>query len=303
MVAQMPGFNTATLGWTTPSITGANSPLWATGGNTIWSLDFTNDDALWTFEDCLCCGVDLTSPANGANTGRTDSVYLDWEDACVATCYDIQVYTSEDFLSCCPIYTTPCQGPSSCYALAPIPEGTTFYWRIRVAQGSPLLSKWSEKWSFSTMMGAAQWNPFQGPVSEYPYPGANNIPISPTFAWNKADWASGYEFVLSANSDYHDPLVEITVSTPVYAYEGTLAYSTTYYWKVRAVSDTTDSNWAEGVFTTMAEPAEAPEPTPPVEIPPQPADISPAWIWAVVIIGAVLVIAVIVLIVTTRRVP
>jgi hypothetical protein len=32
-------------------------------------------------------------------------------------------------------------------------------------------------------------------------------------------------------------------------------------------------------------------------------NITPAWIWAIVIIGAILVIAVIVLIVTTRRVP
>jgi len=50
----------------------------------------------------------------------------------------------------------------------------------------------------------------------------------------------------------------------------------------------------------MTPPLEAPEVT--VEVP-VPADevISPAWIWAVVIIGAILVIAVIALIFTTRR--
>jgi len=295
MVADPPpggAFATAELRW-----------LDATDGNVIWALDQVNLPVLWTFEDCLCCGLDLEAPADGSNTGRTDSAYLDWEDGCFATCYDVQVYTSEDFLACCPIYTGPCVGPDSCYLLAGIPDGTTFYWRVRVAQGAPLLSKWSTIWSFSTLMGEAQWNPFQGPVTEYPYPGSSNVSINPTFAWNKADWASGYEFVLSANADYSDPLVEVTVDNPVYAYEGTLAYSTTYYWKVRAVSATTDSNWAEGVFTTMAKPVEVVPPPPPVEIPPTPAPISPAWIWAVVIIGAVLVIAVIVLIVTTRRVP
>jgi len=85
-----------------------------------------------------------------------------------------------------------------------------------------------------------------------------------------------------------------------------LDYSATYFWHVKAISATTSSEWATGVFTTIGPPPPPPppppEPLPPVVIPPAPAPITPGFIWAIVIIGAVLVIAVIVLIVRTRRV-
>jgi len=55
--------------------------------------------------------------------------------------------------------------------------------------------------------------------------------------------------------------------------------------------------------TEMVPPLEVPTVTvPPVTVPPAEV-VSPAWIWAVVIIGAILVIAVIALIFTTRRTP
>ena len=84
--------------------------------------------------------------------------------------------------------------------------------------------------------------------------------------------------------------------------EQELAYSTTYYWKVRAVSKTSASEWATGVFTVAGEPAAAPT-APPAAATPTPVDTStPVYIWVIIGIGAALVIAVIILIVRTRRV-
>jgi hypothetical protein len=116
---------------------------------------------------------------------------------------------------------------------------------------------------------------------------------------------------------------------------------TTYYWRVRVSSTEADatvySPWSEVRSFAIAS---LPEPTPPVVVeeapppvlelpqpeitlqppeivlpeppppppeivippaPPPPAPITPAYIWAIIIIGAILVIAVIVLIVRTRR--
>ena len=273
------------------------------GSNVLWALDWANPEVLWTYEDALVGPVELDSPASGTALGRMTSATLTWDELADADDYDLKVYTDEDFSKAYMIYDEPTDSDDGLYRLTNLPAGAEFFWKVRVSPGDPLASKWSTAWSFATAMGGAEWNPFDGPVSEYPYPGASNIPISPTFAWNAADWATGYEFVLADNSAFTDPMVEETVTTTVYVYGADLSYSATYYWKVRAVSATSASNWATGVFTTAAAPVEVVPPPPPVEIPPLPAPISPAWIWAVVIIGAVLVIAVIVLIVTTRRVP
>jgi len=122
--------------------------------------------------------------------------------------------------------------------------------------------------------------------------------------------------------------------------EGTLEWMAgeTYYWRVRAAVDgPLLSNWSDVRSFTIEEAAEPlppvviePPPTPVIEMPEQPpitvevpdiilptpqpvpdivlpdypeppAPIAPAYIWAIVIIGAILVIAVIVLIVRTRR--
>jgi hypothetical protein len=82
--------------------------------------------------------------------------------------------------------------------------------------------------------------------------------------------------------------------------EQKLDNSTTYYWKVRAIAKTTDSEWAQGVFTTMSAPPTPPTPPPP---PPEPEPpTTPMYIWVIIGVGAALVIAVIILIVRTRRV-
>jgi len=99
----------------------------------------------------------------------------------------------------------------------------------------------------------------------------------------------------------------------VWTWDEDLQYSTTYYWRVRAVVGTVTSGWTEASFTTMAKPVppQPPivippaNPPPIINIPPAPAPVytTPAYLWAVIIIGAILVIAVIVLIVRTRRGP
>jgi hypothetical protein len=169
-----------------------------------------------------------------------------------------------------------------------------------------------------------------------PEGGEKDVSITPAFAWTEITAADGYRFELADNPYFVLPLVGLGRSTaeeiltvPFYAYMKDLDYSTAYYWRVKAVSgDYTysrsgstfevESNWASGVFITEAEPE---EPAPPVvieEAPPAPpapviepivevitppeTPITPAWIYAIIGVGALLVVAVIVLIVRTRRV-
>jgi len=322
-------FDPLTSGFTTSGGVVANiKGLWyndASGSPQIWILETSavaSGNRIWTYTDKLTVKPTLTSPANNANTGRQFTGTLVWTALPTATNYEIQVALDNGFRS---LLIDAATGNTT-YVAANLDDGVTYYWRVRspntafiplnatVASPGKALSPWSDTWAFTTGIGAAEWNPFVPAANVAPTPGQQGVVLRPTFQWNPADWATGYEFVLSTKSDLSSPLYSFTgasaLKTPIFAVDKDLTFSTQYFWSVTAISAASRSNTAYGSFTTMAQPTTAPAgPTltvpPPVNItiPPAPAPITPAWIWAIVIIGAVLVIAVIVLIVTTRRVP
>ena len=135
------------------------------------------------------------------------------------------------------------------------------------------------------------------------------MPIKPTFSWNSADWATGYEFMLAKDAAFKGIVIEKTgadaLTTTVYASDVKLDYATTYFWRVRAISATSYSEWGVSAFTT-----EAPPPSPtalPPPAPPPPSSPSktpvPVYVWVVIAILSVLNMVVLVLILTTKRPP
>jgi hypothetical protein len=280
--------------------------------------NFTNYwQQVWLFTDTLNIGVTPASPDNNA-TGVGllpegyvyPEVHILWQEMSGATSYQYQVAVDPDFK------TIVASGFTESLGAPPLQldPNMTYYWRIRVANsgsilGAPLISPWSETWKFKTAIGASEARP----VLQAPWPGEPDVPLSPTFEWSGIEWAEVYEYELASDPTtttggyFSTPLVSLVganalVSTAWKA-DVTLDYNTRYYWHVKAIGVDTDTPWSDvGTFTTMGVPPETPSPQPPVVIPPA-EQITPAWIWAVVIIGAILVIAVIVLIVTTRRVP
>ena len=172
--------------------------------------------------------------------------------------------------------------------------------------GAPTLSRFSETWSFTTAIGEAQWSPMTAPTGVGPLPGATSVPLRPTFTWNPADRATGYEFILARDSEFTDVVVTLTggnaLPTTVWTCDRVLDYSTTYYWKVRAISPSSHSEWAVGIFTTEAStppspPPPLPQPSPPPPPTPMPPPTTPMYIWAIIGIGAALIIGLLVLIV------
>ena len=191
---------------------------------------------------------------------------------------------------------------------------------------------------FVVVAGEAEADELDTPETAAPASGADDVSLTPTFAWGAVDDADGYFFELADNANFVLPLVKLDgdvgrLIVTAYAYLGELPYSSAYYWRVKAVSGTVEfgdlleSDWVSAVFITKAEPE---EPIPPVvveEAPvlpdititqpdiivqspdvivPLPAvvetPITPSWIYVIIGVGAVLVIALLVLIVRTRRV-
>ena len=305
------------------------SGLWLTSGasNILWTEESEagGTNAIWKYEDALTIAPTLVGPEDGASTGRTTYATVSWEELTGATTYIIWC-AGEDTFATLAGGTGRVTSTSSTTSkkLTPLTAGKTYYWKVRSADSvatygavtgyaGRALSPWSEIRSFTVGIAGGEWNPFRtaegfaGNVA--PIPGATDIPLKPSFQWNAADWATAYEFVLADNPDFASPIVSKTgasaLATTAFALDTDLDYSTSYYWKVRATSATSQSVWGVGVFTTLAKPV---APTPPVEITPAPpapvlpTPTTPVYVWAIIGIGALLVIALIVLIVRTRRV-
>jgi len=237
----------------------------------LWSVDSANTK-LMTYYDSLTQPVSLSSPtdkAPGVGTLVNDTarnIRLDWETLEGADQYLWQLDYDTDF-------TTVPDGlegntKASSAQMPALDPGATCYWRVRATE--PVLSPWSDKWSFTTSIGSQAL----APVLESPEAGASGVAIKPIFQWSAVAGADGYELVVSTKIELDNPTI---LKTDSYALASTawqcnvsLDYDTTYYWKVRAVNGDTHSAWsAVGAFATGPAPLEAeapPEPPPP---PPQ----------------------------------
>jgi hypothetical protein len=198
----------------------------------------------------------------------------------------------------------------------PLRANQAYEWRVRARDtvvGDTVRGQWSEARTINIQAGGVVQEPQVGPTLQGPLPGATDVSVNPGFSWSPVAGATLYEFILALDAG-----LTLTVEdTPVYVTQpswqvppGTLEYNTTYFWGVKSV-EPTESAQSIGTFRTMsiaefacpfcdetfttagaldshiatAHPAAA-----------------PAYIWAIIIIGAVLMIAVIMLIVRTRRV-
>ena len=293
-------------------------------GGKIWVADNTAAVQLLFFEDTTVTGPALSSPSSGTALDTQTGAVLRWEPVSGATMYVVRYNQTQFGWSGA---TTVVVAFATALNIVPgtLVAGADYHWRVCVRNGAPALSGWSDTWTFTTAMGAGQWTPGAVPAGTGPAAGATDQPLKPAFQWNPSvAGTTGYEFEVSTSSatDADGYFASTVVSkvgasaltTTVYTCDVALSYSTAYVWHVRAITATGASNWFTATFSTMAEPVEAPAPTPPVvveenppaqitvEVPPAEAAPTPGYIWAIIGIGAVLVVVVLVLVWSTRRI-
>ncbi|MCJ7763785.1 MAG: hypothetical protein MUO90_01300, partial [Dehalococcoidales bacterium] len=232
-------------------------------GNQLWSIDTTNI-RLMTYYDSLAQPVSLTWPhdrAQGIGTivnGVINDASLDWETLAGATSYQWQIDDDNNFSS----IPAGFEGntAASSVELPALEVATTYYWRVRAIE--PVLSPWSARWSFTASLGGE----IAAPRLESPQAGATGVPVRPVFQWSAVAGAESYELVVSPSLDLSEyelsRVGDYALPGNAWQFDVNLGYGTVYYWKVRAVSPSTNSAWsAVGVFVTELEPASEPDPT------------------------------------------
>jgi photosystem II stability/assembly factor-like uncharacterized protein len=229
--------------------------LWL-AGNRLWSVDGAHT-SLITYIDSLAQPPILAFPTDEATGLGTiinytvKNISLDWERLEGATEYHWQLDYDNEFSSVPAGFEGDTRASSA--QLPDLDPTTTYYWRVRASE--PVLSPWSDKWSFTTSFGTEAY----APELESPPGGATGVPVKPIFQWSAVAGANGYELVVSTHSAVDNPTI---LKTDTYALPNTawqanieLDYDTTYYWKVRAVSADTYSPWsAVSAFTTEPAP-------------------------------------------------
>ena len=242
-------------------------------------------------------------PVDGQKLATTTKATLSWEALDDATLYEVALYR---YCAECPDLKAEIEvedTEETCITVKDLDTGTLYYWQVRVALGSPTLSKWSEERTFTTALLAV-------PYLCSPVCGGQDIILTPNFSWDAVDGATGYDIELATTETFTAGVVRGSSTVNAWVAPEDLEYAKTYYWRVRAEKDGVFSDWTVCIFTTMEKPV---APTPPVTITPAPPApqinippaemITPNWIYAVIGIGAALCVVVIVLIVRTRRPP
>ncbi len=278
-----------------------------TGQNELWSVDTANQ-LIYRFRDTLSqSSPSPEMPGNGDiipvdSSGYITSLTLSWEGLEGATEYEAVISPDPDAAHRLWSETTTAHAVSATRGsgAAQLLSGDVYYWRVRAV--APLKSPWSEIRSLAPALGTGDWSPLAAPEGISPLPGATSVPLRPTFAWQPAKGAAGYEFILARDSGFTDVVVALTgadaLPATVWECDRELDYATTYFWRVRASGATSHSEWGTGVFTTKAAPATPPTPPAP---PPAPTSSTPFDVYGIILIGAVLVVAILVLAVRTRR--
>ena len=289
---------------------------------------------LWAFQDCVAkVGPTLTMEDGllvGCDpvSGRNQEINFAWEQLCLAYGWDIEIakdeafslvvfdwvsgatMTSADFytsaISTVPTMifpvgaaTTGWPGQTRPFLVSQLECGHTYYWKVQVRScvtGQIIRSPWSEKRSFTIKAGLPVSTPYYGPQLLSPNNGCIGCAVSPaSFSWSPFKGSTSYKFQLAKDAAMTDIIAEDTTGASTgYEYDGTLDYSTNYFWRVMAV-EPAPSDWsATFSFQTGAAP----------EAPPAPEEApgTPLWVWVVIALGAIMVIVTLVLIVKTRRV-
>ncbi|MDD4923798.1 MAG: hypothetical protein PHF74_03040 [Dehalococcoidales bacterium] len=227
--------------------------LWLSG-NTLWSIDTTHNLLLF-FKDTLSQQVGLSSPSDNSivkgmvSESNIRNVLLDWEALEGAGSYRWQISDSRSFSSSSIIAEGTTTAGS--VKLNSLETGNVYYWRIRAV--TPLLSPWSEIWSFTPQ---AIIEP-DAPVLLSPAAGAVNVPVNTMFQWTAVYGADSYELEISTQYDFASPVIQLAGATaiPLNAWQNPddFTHNTTYYWRVRAINADTVGSWSgAGVFATIA---------------------------------------------------
>lgn len=176
-------------------------------------------------------GFDLNAPANGAMNQNFASMSLNWDDAYLATTYEIELDFDDNFSN--PELLTSLTSNKSLSGLIP---NTTYFWRVRATDGTNW-GDFTSPWSFTT-------NSLNNFSLSLPANNASGVLYSSlTLDWTNATGATYYEIEVAQNDIFTVDLQTFTETTSTSTLQN-LDPETTYFWRVRAGYNAELGDWS-----------------------------------------------------------
>jgi hypothetical protein len=233
--------NSTTYYWHVRAVN-ANGTTYSNGSSTIF-FSFTTQAA-----GSPPGAFNKSSPSNGA-TGQSTSPTLTWGTSSGATRYDYCYDTTND--NACSNWTN--NGTATSKALSGLANSTTYYWHVRAVNANGTTYSNGSSTAFFSFTTQAAGSPPGAFSKSSPSNGATGQSISPALTWGASSGATSYDYCFDTSNDGACSNWTSNGNATSKTLNG-LAYSTTYYWHIRANNayGTTYSNGGYWSFTTQA---------------------------------------------------
>jgi hypothetical protein len=174
----------------------------------------------------------LTSPSDGATVTFFDPPTFSWEPVVGAAKYRLEIASNFDFTTIVKTYEVL---PTTHQPLTKLTNGG-YFWRVIPLDPTNRLGAASEVRSFT--MGYTQ-----APIQIEPADGSFPT-FTPTFRWQAVRGAQHYVLEYSTSSTFGPGTISITTNNITYTPQATLSNDINYYWRVRAASGLSLSDWS-----------------------------------------------------------
>ncbi len=204
------------------------------------AMGLTEDDDLFITANSMFRHVDESSmfvptlvyPDN--NTGGIEVFpELKWNTAENADLYQLEVSFNGAFTGVVESVTLSDTSRKIYYELE---NNKKYYWRVR-AKNHSTLSQWSAVRAFNTVIAP--------PLLDLPADSARGVPVDPVLSWHPVESAIRYSLQVSDVVDFSNMILDQTDITDTLFQINGLENLKTYYWRVMAFSDISNSVWSE----------------------------------------------------------
>jgi hypothetical protein len=176
----------------------------------------------------------LSTPVDEA-ISQLPNLTLEWNYVTGATNYDIQISEYNDFNTT--VFDD--NALSNTKEISGLEYETVYYWRVKAHDDDGSYGDWSEVWSFTT-----RDLPVTPPILYLPFDLSENTGKAVALRWCNVYHAISYDIQLSTSEDFSSTIINENTTLITKSLTG-LSSSTTYYWRVRAISNLETGEWSE----------------------------------------------------------
>ncbi len=193
------------------------------------STDSSNWSQTWSFS--IIDTVSLQNPTNNSGVKQMLDVRLRWHMLTGVSFYKYEADTVLTFDS--PALQHGQVSDTTSYVRGDhLRFGAKYYWRVSAGHTSTNVSSWCQPWSFVTFSTFLLTGPADGSINRMP-----NVQLK----WNKLTGINYYDYELSEDSLFSNPISVVTDTNVNYGDE--LRFGTKYYFRAMAINNNDISDW------------------------------------------------------------